>query len=140
MINRYLFLCVVFLAGSLWANTPVERVVSVYDGDTIRVDIEGWPPIVGRSIPVRLRGVDTPEIRGKCPREKHLAAKAREWLRTQLLVADTVALMNIERGKYFRLVATVLVDDRDVAAELIGLGLGRPYGGGGRESWCGGNL
>ncbi|MBF0370483.1 MAG: hypothetical protein HQL52_13605 [Magnetococcales bacterium] len=38
-----------------------------YDGDTIRFDIPGVHPLLGDNISIRVRGVDTPEIRGKCP-------------------------------------------------------------------------
>ena len=45
-------------------------------------------------------------------------------------------LVDVKRGKYFRIVATVLADGVDVAAALVKNGLGRLYGGGKREGWC----
>ncbi|CUB03201.1 hypothetical protein [Marinomonas fungiae] len=51
-------------------NATVARINSVYDADTFRVDINDWPDIVGKNIPVRVNGVDAAEIRGK--RQKHL--------------------------------------------------------------------
>lgn len=52
------------------------RVISVYDGDTITVVAEPWP---GHFVEtrVRLAGVDTPEIRGRCEAEEDLALVAR---------------------------------------------------------------
>lgn len=47
-------------------------VVSVYDGDTFTVEARPWPGMTLRTS-VRVRGVDTPEIRGKCQAEKDLA-------------------------------------------------------------------
>ena len=53
----------------------VKEITSIYDADTFRVNIEGYPPIIGERIPVRVLGIDAPELRGKCESEK---IKARE--------------------------------------------------------------
>ena len=53
-----------------------------------------------------------------------------------LRAAGTITLSNPQRGKYFRIVATVLADGQDVALLLISAKLGRPYSGGKREGWC----
>lgn len=112
-------------------------VVRVYDGDTFFVDIPGLHPIIGDEIGIRVRGVDTPEIRGDCDRERALARAARDFAAALLEDSDTVDLVSIERGKYFRIVATVLVDGRDLAGALVAAGLGVPYGGDGPSvDWC----
>ena len=49
-----------------YGTVTVSKVISVYDGDTFRVNIDSLPPIVGKNIAIRVNGVDTPEIRGKC--------------------------------------------------------------------------
>ena len=54
----------------------VADVVSVYVGDTLTVDAHPWPQITMR-VSVRVNGIDTPEIRGKCEEEKVLAQNAR---------------------------------------------------------------
>ena len=71
-------------AAPEYGTAIVSKVISVYDGDTFRVDIDSLPPIVGKNIPIRLNGVDTPEIRGKCEYEKDLAIKARDFVRNKL--------------------------------------------------------
>ena len=110
-------------------------VLSVYDGDTFRVDIANWPPIVGKKIPVRVRGLDTPEIRGKCQAEKDLAIQARGYVQ-QLLESGIVVLHHLDRGKYFRLVATVLLDGVDLTELVNQKELGRRYDGGKKQGWC----
>ena len=65
------------------------RVVSVNDGDTLTVDAEPWPGVTIRTA-VRVNGVDTPEIRGKCQAEKDLAIKARDFVRRKVGVVDVV--------------------------------------------------
>ena len=54
------------------------KVIKVYDGDTITVEAYPWPGITANAS-VRVDGVDTPEIRGKCESEKRKAVEAREW-------------------------------------------------------------
>jgi micrococcal nuclease len=114
----------------------VSRVVSVYDADTFRVDIEGWPDIVGKNMPIRVKGVDAPEIRGKCESEKVQAKIARDFTRSLLESGARVELRNLKRGKYFRFLADVYIDDTLLSEKLIVGGLARPYDGGHRDGWC----
>lgn len=115
---------------------PIQAdVISVYDGDTITVEAQIW---VRQTITtkVRIRGVDTPEIRGKCSNEKELAIKARDFIRA--LMGETVILTNIEDGKYAgRVIADVYTEQGDlVSAALLKENLGRQYDGGQRQGWC----
>ena len=54
---------------------PLE-LVEVIDGDTFRARVDIW---LGQSVTVRVRlkGVDTPEMEGKCAAEKKLARQAK---------------------------------------------------------------
>ena len=133
---KLLFL--LLLPTLVFANyAHVERVVSVYDGDTFRVDITGYPAIVGENVPIRVSGIDTPEIRGKCYMEKKLAYSARDAARAFLSGGDIV-LLNLERGKYFRLVADVEVNGHSLGRHLIDQGLAVPYDGKTKtHRWCG---
>jgi len=110
-------------------ETKTCTLVKVTDGDTFRCDIAGWPDIVGKNMPVRLKGVDTPELQDKRPEVKKLAYKAKEFTKNKLTNAGQIRLANITRGKYFRLVADVIVDGNDLGKMLIKSGLARPYGG-----------
>ena len=40
----------------------INEVINVYDGDTFRVNIDEFPPIIGENIAIRILGIDTPEI------------------------------------------------------------------------------
>lgn len=84
------------------------KVVKVYDGDTITVAT----PLDGTRTPiyrfsVRLRGIDTPEIRGK---EKMAAVNAKNALSTKIL-NQMVFLQNIDTEKYGRVLADVFLEE-----------------------------
>ena len=123
-------------AAPQYGTVTVSKVISVYDGDTFRVNIASLPPIVGKNIAIRVNGVDTPEIRGKCQYEKNLALEARDFVRGKLSNAKEIKLINLQRGKYFRVVANVLVDGVSLEQELLDNKLAYRYGGGKKLNWC----
>lgn len=116
---------------------PVEaQVLRVVDGDTIVVRARIWLDQDIRT-GVRLLGVDTPELNGKCEKESRLARKARDFVRDKL-EGQTVHLHDIDYDKYARrVVARVRFSESEYLSEvLLKAGLGHPYGGGKRASWC----
>ena len=123
-------------AATEYGTAIVSKVISVYDGDTFRVDIDSLSPIVGKNIPIRLNGVDTPEIRGKCKYEKDLAIEARDFVRNKLANAKEIKLTKLQRGKYFRVVADVMIDGVSLEQELLDNALAYKYTGGKKSSWC----
>lgn len=109
-------------------------VVDVYDGDTLTVDAYPWPGMIIRT-KVRVAGIDTPEIRGKCDQEKAKARLARD--RMASLAGKAVQLKNVIFGKYAgRVVAEVMTASGNAGDILIHEGLARRYDGGRRETWC----
>ena len=112
-----------------------------YDGDTCTFTIPGVHPLFGEKISVRIAGIDTPEIRGKCQKEKALAMQARNLVTRMLGQARRIDLLDAQRGKYFRIVARVAADGRDIGASLINRGLAVEYDGGKKvKDWCAGDL
>lgn len=114
----------------------VDQLISVYDGDTFKITQRNWPEVFGKKLNIRVRGVDTPELRGKCRQEKLLAKEAKAFSLRLLANARFITLENLKRGKYFRLLADVYIDNVSLADKLISAGLGRPYEGGRRGGWC----
>jgi len=116
---------------------PVSaKVLSVYDGDTFTVEAYPWPGLEAKAS-VRINGVDTPEIRGKCEAEKQKAIEARDFVK-DLILGEVVFLEHVKYGKYAgRVVANVKLEGGDNLAEkIIRQGLGREYHGGAKEGWC----
>lgn len=138
-------LSVVFVACAIMVDVQAHHdgshykaeYVSNYDGDTITLKVEVWrfPPITTKVI-VRLDGVDTPELRGSCFKEKFLAKMARRFVRLELSSAKDIDLQAMSRGKYGRIIGHITYDGKSLAEELINKGYGRGYDGGAREPWC----
>ena len=123
--------------GAGWAQTSVTALVTdVYDGDTFTVDAEVWPDI-GWTGSVRVRNVDTPEIRGACDQEKRLAVAARDYVR-ELLLDESVTLTEVDNDLYGgRVLAHVYLHGGESLSDLLIVnGYGRPYDGGTRQGWC----
>ena len=123
-------------AGSSYGAVSVSRVIRVIDGDTFVVDIDEFPDLIGKHISVRVNGIDTPELRGKCEREKDLAVKAKERVDVLLRTADTIVLENLSRGSFFRIVADVIIDGVDLGALILNEDLATPYRPGSESPWC----
>ncbi|MCU4674599.1 thermonuclease family protein [Catenovulum sp. 2E275] len=144
-VTHYLIGCGLTIAASFnlnanpahFGNAVVSEVVRVYDGDTFTVNLSDWPSIIGHEINVRVNGVDTPEIRGKCSQEKALAKLARTFTANTLSGAKKIELTEIQRDKYFRILATVMVDGINLADLLIEHKLAVGYQGGTKHNpWC----
>lgn len=116
------------------------EVIRVMDGDTFRARVTIW---LGQTVDVkiRLKGVDTPEMKGKCAAETKLAREAKsfaaKWLRQ-----DGLRLIQIHNGTYAgRVLGTVQKANASgpantLSAALLAQGLAKPYRGR-RATWCG---
>ena len=124
-------------ADKTYGNVAIAEVTSIYDGDTFRANISDYPPIIGQHMGIRINGVDTPEMRGKCEQETVLAKRAKQYTLTMLRSAKTIELRNMQRGKYFRIVADVYADGQSIGEGLIFEGLAVIYKGGRKShDWC----
>jgi endonuclease YncB( thermonuclease family) len=109
----------------------------VHDGDTVLIYIPGYPSVFS-DMAVRIKGIDTPELRGETPCEKERAIEARDFLSSLISKAKMVEIEHVERDKYFRLLADIYADGVSVADELIKKKLAVPYFGEKKlpHNWC----
>ena len=134
IMKKILTVTLLLLSLSVFAEPMKFTGLRAYDGDTIKtplIALKGLP-----KLSIRVAGIDTPEIRGKCDYEKQLAIKARDRL-NQLLEGE-VTVTPLSWDKYGgRFIATVQdKDGRNVSEILITEGLARPYFGDKKEPWC----
>lgn len=99
----------------------------VYDGDTFYVDIAKLHTLFGKGLGIRVKGVDTPELRGGSAYEKAMAQKAKAFTTEAIMNAKRIDLTDCTRGKYFRIVCHVVYDGKSLTEELINNKLAVPY-------------
>lgn len=92
--------------------------VKNYDGDTITVNIKEVHPLLGSNIRIRIRDIDADELRTKSENAKNAKAFVQEILAN----SKSIDLINVERGKYFRLIADVYVDGKSLGDLLVSKG------------------
>ncbi len=144
----FFFVMTSVIIGNAYAATLNLRypakLLDVTDGDTIKVRATIWlKTFIDTN--VRIYGIDTPEIRGKCDNERYLAQQAKKFVEETLGNATEIYLDGITNDKYGgRVVSTVLYKNakgktRNIAKDLIKQGLAVPYDGGTKtHDWCDG--
>lgn len=110
-------------------NFHKVSLASVYDGDTFRVHLACKYGVFCKTIPIRVRGVDCPEIKGGSIETKVLAKQAKAFTKS-FLKSGKILLRNCGRDKYFRLLCDVKVNGQNLGKELIKAGHAIPYDGG----------
>jgi endonuclease YncB( thermonuclease family) len=123
------------LPDCIW-HTTVKKVDRIYDGDTFYAHIKGHNPIDNKPVGIRIRGIDTPEMKDQDPKVRKKAQKAKEIVTEQIQSARTIHLYNVNlNDKYGRILATVFCDRRDLAKILLEDKLAKKYDGGKKEAW-----
>jgi micrococcal nuclease len=104
-------------------------VIKVYDGDTITILYENESDKKVYKGSVRLRGIDTPELRTKNTIEKEIALKAKLEM-SNLVYKKYVKLENIDYDKYGRILADIYIKNINVSEYMVNKRLGVKYDGG----------
>ena len=105
------------------------KVVKVYDGDTITVAAYLKSDPTCYRFSVRLRGIDSPEIRTKNEDEKIAAVLSRDKLSEKIL-HQIVYLNDIGNEKYGRVLANVIFKGENINDWLLNNKLAVKYDGG----------
>lgn len=102
----------------VWKNCqpfvpPIKKgyVIKVYDGDTITVASKLpyiYSPLY--RFQIRLTGIDSPEIKSKCEKEKQAALVSRKALE-ELILHKTVYLKDIQQEKYGRILCNIYINN-----------------------------
>ena len=129
----FLFIiCFFFAACASTDNFRKVKLISVYDGDTFKVNLPCKKEIFCKNILVRVKGIDTPEITTKNTCQKQKAKQAKSFTE-KYLVNGKIVLENCQRDKYFRLLCDVFIikekEEINLAEELLLSGLAVQYKG-----------
>jgi micrococcal nuclease len=106
------------------------KIISVFDGDTCRADIDLGFGVVLKNQSLRVHGLDTPEIGSEA------GYAARDFARALLPASLVVRIQTFKdaREKYGRYLAKIsLPDATDFATAMIAAGHAVPYFGGAKQ-------
>lgn len=113
-----------------------KQIIRVIDGDTLLIEAEWVPNPLPKQIYLRVYGIDTPELKAKCQRERQMAHLAKEFTQT-FTSGQNISIDYISWDKYGgRILGIVRAGSLDLAAQLMEAGLARPYDGKLKKSWC----
>jgi len=142
---KLLFLIFLLLGRPLIASNVVgpyeATLMEVIDGDTIRVEVAIWVKTY-KMATIRVFGIDSPELKGKCEKEKELALKAKALATELLSTAEKITITEIKPDKYGdRWTAKVFYTkngrEYDFAKRMLRANLaGEYYGKGAKKNWC----
>jgi len=97
--------------------TYKAKVVKVYDGDTITVDIDLGLDVWIHDQKIRLYGIDTPEVRGA---EKVKGLLVRDHLRKMIMGKEIILeTFKDKKGKYGRWLGTVWFQGVNINEHLV---------------------
>tara|TARA_B100001123_G_C15324332_1_gene1029009 strand:+ start:3225 stop:3650 length:426 start_codon:yes stop_codon:yes gene_type:complete len=113
-------------------QSHVGKVVSVYDGDTVKIVFPFHETLYKWNC--RLSRIDTPELRTRNKLEKIFGYNVRNKLREKIL-NKVVTVKCGEFDKYGRLLTELYIDDESVNQWLIDNEYAFEYNGGTKKSW-----
>ncbi len=123
-------------ADEIRIKLPKSKILYVYDGDTFFIRCKFCK---GKRIGVRIKGVDTPEIYGKCDKERDGAIKSRVFTNLKINQGKEIYLVVDDKKQfdYFgRILARVEIDGIDLGGEIILNGFGVIYINKRFDRWC----
>lgn len=136
-MKKFLIIFSLIIGGCSSTQETTFQIDHVVDGDTIAVTTSQLPSSLQHLL-IRVRGVDTPELKGKCLVERVSAQQAKIFT-TQMMqqYRSQIHFVNLSWDKYGgRVDADVMVGDKKLSTLLISNKLGRAYGGEKRSGWC----
>jgi micrococcal nuclease len=109
-----------------YGSAEISSVGMVEEIYSFRCDIKGWPPIIGKDVPVRIAGLQLPDIvvqQGGT--NEFFQQEVIRFTEAFLKGTQKIELINIRRGKDFCLVANAIVDSNSLADILIEKGFAK---------------
>lgn len=115
-----------------------SKILRVVDGDTFVISAPFIPKPLKQQIPLRLVGVDTPNIKrwANCDSEAKLGQEAKNYVQKLFETSKKQEIKFLSMDKYNRILGEVYFDGKNVSELLIEKGLGRKYAGEKKQSWC----
>ena len=106
-----------------YGTAKVARVLAVDAACTLLCDIEDFPSIIGKNMPVHIEGVQM--LSTEAVDEKVVAFLRETLIPASPQTPPSIILKNIRRGTTFSLIADIHVNGNDLAQMLVDKGLAR---------------
>lgn len=106
----------------------IKKIKRIIDGDTIDVEIDlGFNVTITQKI--RLKNVDTPEIRTKNLKEKEKGIEAKEWLEKELSREGEWMIDTFKEDKYGRILGILYCEGDFVTVnqKILNEEIAKPY-------------
>ena len=103
------------------SDPTVSKVIEVIQGDKFIVDIAEPHELAGTNINLNLRNIDAPDAVRSCPKQLELGIKVKDIVAQKLADASSIKLKNFRKTSK-AVIADVIIDGKDLGAELIGKG------------------
>lgn len=102
-------------------STYKARIVSVYDGDTVRADINLGLNTIRANEPLRLYGINAPEVKGP-ERDRGIVSRdvLRGWIEGKEV---TIRAIEDENEKFGRILVVIYVNGENINEKLVSQGL-----------------
>jgi len=101
------------------SDPSVSKVIEVIQGDKFIVDIAEPHELAGTNINLNLRNIDAPDAVRSCPKQLELGIKVKDIVAQKLADASSIKLKNFRKTSK-AVIADVIIDGKDLGAELIG--------------------
>ncbi len=118
----------------------IGEVQRVIDGDTVIIKVQLWPTLTS-TLPVRIRGIDTPESRDHCLGAQKMRQQATAFVKEKLKKGERVRLTKIGKDKYGRGLARIRYRAREnywmkLEKQMLKRHLACKYTGNTKRKWC----
>ena len=103
------------------SDPTVSKVIDVIQGDKFIVEIAESHELAGTNINLNLRNIDAPDAIRSCPKQLELGIKVKDIVAQKLADASNIKLKNFRKTSK-AVIADVIIDGKDLGAELIAKG------------------
>jgi len=100
------------------SDPTISKVIEVIQGDKFIVEIAEPHELAGTNINLNLRDIDAPDAVRSCPKQLEFGKKVKDIVTQKLTNASSIKITNFRKTSK-AIIAQVIVDGKDLGAELI---------------------
>lgn len=139
---KTLYTILILLLSTSYAHSTdrTYKILRVVDGDTVEFEASFLIPELGKTLKMRILGVDTPEKgkAAKCDKEEQMSLRAKLFTEQEISKGKKIVLQIKKWDKYGgRVLGDVIIDGKSLSKKLIENKYAvEYYGKGTKNDWC----